>query len=153
MAQAWQLAIAQQAVPSAEGTRLPVQELQTPLALQVAQLVIPQVKHWLPAKLGRRPVTHWVQTLLVAQVWQLAIVQQAAPVEDGTKLPEQELQVLAAEQVTQLAIVQAKHWLLSAVGKNPEAQEVQTVFVAQVWQLFMAQQEPPLTEGKRFVLH
>ena len=58
----------QQVAPLEEGKKPDVQELHTPEALQVAQLVIVQAKQELPAALGRNPVAQEVQTLLVAQV-------------------------------------------------------------------------------------
>ena len=60
------------------------------------------------------------------------MVQQAAPFVEVKKLEAQELQVLAAEQVRQLAMVQEKHWLPSELGKKLATHEVQTLLVAQV---------------------
>ena len=58
--------------------------------------------------------------------------QQAAPLTEGNIPEVQELQVFAALQVAQLAIVQAKQELPAALGRRPAPQAVQTLFVAQV---------------------
>ncbi len=151
--QVWQFCIVQQEAPLTEGKKPDEQELQVFAAEHVWQLVIVQEKQVFPAVLGRNPDAHVVQTVFVEQLWQLLMAQHAAPSDDGTKLPEQELQVLAAEQVKQLAIVQVKHELPAALGSNPEAHWVQTFAVEQVWQFCIEQQAAPPDDGNSPPVH